>query len=99
MSPADRALVRKMHRAELQHLRDVVREQGERIEALERALQHAEWCADAWRDDALQTIEGAGAVPGLTMGGAIVACFPTPGCPPEPPFVLKISEGPNHGRT
>ena len=80
---ADAALRRKLHAWELEHLRTVVAEQQQRIEALEgqnadlrRALSYAEDMADLWRDDALRAIKDAGCTPGLTLGGHVVPIQP-----------------------
>ena len=67
------ALVRRLHAAELLHLREVVAEQQAEIEELKRSLSWAESCADSWRDDALRAIDDAGALPGLTVDGRVVA--------------------------
>lgn len=82
-NPASAALVRKLHRWELQHLREHVEElraeldkvTAERDDAL-RSLSYAEYLAESWRDDALRAIEDSGAAPGLTTEGHLVAVSP-----------------------
>ena len=73
-------LRRRLERLELAHLRGFIEEQRATIEALQDELastKHqlacAEDSADRWRDEALQAIEDAGAVPGLTAAGDVVA--------------------------
>ncbi len=41
---------RRLERLELQHLREVVAEQGNRLELVERELADADRAADMWRD-------------------------------------------------
>lgn len=45
-------------------------------EELRSQLAYADDCAERWRDDALQAINNAGAEPGLTVDGRLVACPP-----------------------
>lgn len=80
---ADAALRRKLHAWELEHLRRVVAEQQQRIEALEgensdlcRRVDYLEFLSDSWREDALRAIEDAGSAPGLTIDGHLVAVQP-----------------------
>lgn len=72
------ALVRKLHAWELLHLREVVEEQRQQLEAqaaelaeAKRALSWAEDCAESWRDDALRAFEECGKKAGLTMDGSV----------------------------
>lgn len=74
------ALRRKLHAWELEHLREHVEELRAALDAAEQerdaAMQRASWaedCAERWRDDALRAIEDAGAAPGLTITGHVVA--------------------------
>jgi len=77
------ALVRKLHAWELDHLRELVEEQRQKIEMLEAQNErlrcecdNAEDCADSWRQDWFRAIEDAGATPGLTITGHLVAVPP-----------------------
>ncbi|MBT9495343.1 MAG: hypothetical protein IV107_23980 [Paucibacter sp.] len=79
------ALVRKLHAWELAHLRELVEQQRQQIDELAASNQRlyseltdAEDRARFWHEDALRAIEEAGAVPGLTMDGHIVALQPAP---------------------
>lgn len=45
-------------------------------ETLRSQLAWAEDCAERWRTDAIEAINAAGAEPGLTMNGRLVACTP-----------------------
>lgn len=83
---ADRALQalnRKLERLELAHLREFIEEQRATIEALQAELTAAQWNlrmaednAERWRDDFLGAIQQAGAVPGLTVDGHVLALQP-----------------------
>jgi hypothetical protein len=82
-SPALARLRRRLERLELTHLRSFIEEQRTAIEALQaeladtqRRLSWAEDNADRWRDDFLQAIDHAGATPGLTVDGQVVALQP-----------------------
>jgi hypothetical protein len=74
------ALRRKLHAWELQHLREHVEELREQLDAAlaerdrwQDRAHYAEDLAESWREDALRAIEDAGAMPGLTLQGRIVA--------------------------
>ena len=80
---APTSLQRKLHRWELHHLRQVVADQQTQIEAqaaelatLKRELSWAEQSAESWRADALQAIEDAGCMVGLTQTGQVLAVQP-----------------------
>lgn len=69
---------RRLERLELQHLRDVVAEQGSRLELLERELADADRAADMWRDHFFnlqqRLADGTSDARciGLTRGGALL---------------------------
>lgn len=71
------ALVRKLHRAELEHLREhaaaleaeTERQQAE-IESLRQQLAWADDCTEMWRRD-VERMQEAGVVIGMTVDGAL----------------------------
>lgn len=77
-TPATRAIQRRLEALELQHLRQVVAEQGEQIERLTRELQYADDCADMWQrahENLAEHLDNGTAdirVVGLTRAGEIV---------------------------
>lgn len=63
----------RLDRALLEHLRDEVATLGERCEALERDVCHADARADMFHDAFTQAMDARpDVVPGLTMAGEIV---------------------------
>lgn len=67
-------LVRRLHRAELDHLREHCAELAARIDELEAALRDAEDRAEHWHDQAVQLmndISSHGHVIGLTRDGQL----------------------------
>jgi hypothetical protein len=83
-TPSIATIVRRLHAAELDTLREIVERQHAEIERLRADLAFAEQAAESWRDDALRMMEDACAdgsrSPGITMSGALVALS---GWPPE----------------
>lgn len=83
MSPTLRALNRRLDAAAYGLLCEEIarldeensRLRTENADLLGR-LSWAEDCVERWRDDALDAINAAGAVPGLTQSGHLVACMP-----------------------
>lgn len=69
------SIVRKLHRWELLHLRELVAELHAENEHLRRELDYANDCAESWRDDVLRLSED-GAALGLTQDGHVhlLAC-------------------------
>lgn len=66
-------LVRKLHAAELQHLRDVVAEQAARIEELEREAAWADGRAEMFQDLANELASQPGVRIGVTQSGQVGA--------------------------
>lgn len=64
------SIVRKLHRWELAHLRELVAELHADNEQLRRELDYANDCAESWRDDVLRLSED-GATLGLAQDGHI----------------------------
>lgn len=68
---------RRLEALELEHLRALVQEQGERIEALERENRYLEDCADMWQRGFHDMVEAQAAsdtpvTVGLTQSGHIL---------------------------
>jgi hypothetical protein len=73
LNPAIVSIRRRLERCELDHLREHVAEQAERIEQLERELGWAEDTADMWRHtaEAAQEHLDDGVRIGITVDGAV----------------------------
>lgn len=77
-TPATLRIQARLERLELEHLRELVAEQAERIDELQRQLRHAEDAADYWAQShhelamhLADDTEDARAI-GLTAGGALL---------------------------
>lgn len=64
------SIVRKLHRWELVHLRELVAELHAENEHLRRELDYANDCAESWRDDVMRLSEDGASI-GLTQDGHI----------------------------
>lgn len=77
-TPATLRIQARLERLELKHLRELVAEQAERIDELQRQLRHAEDAADYWAqshhelaEHLASDTEDARAI-GLTAGGELL---------------------------